>query len=281
MRDEHSGATQQDSRPRAGQRRRALGRRSLAVGAADADPRRRPAGQGQSHRRGTPVSARSLLHLPKQRSARVFRHAVRTRLHPDRHDRSGLYRRPRRGAARRRRKSSISATPRAAISATPVTTDQVIWSYSGVRPLYDDGASEAQEATRDYVLKLDATDGAPALLSIFGGKITTYRRLAESALAMLARYLPPAPQAAGWTARGRLPGGDFPVDGFEDAGGRHGRAISFSRAGRRFAGSSAPTARASEAVLGRGENAIGSRSDFRRRADRGRGPLSRPRTNGR
>ena len=78
---------------------------------------------------------------------------------------------------------------------TPVTADQVVWSYSGVRPLYDDGASEAQEATRDYVLKLDAAGLAPALLSIFGGKITTYRRLAEAALAILAR--PPARRRGG------------------------------------------------------------------------------------
>jgi glycerol-3-phosphate dehydrogenase len=99
---------------------------------------------------------------------------------------------------------------------TPVTTDMVKWSYSGVRPLYDDGASEAQAATRDYVLKLDASDGDPPLVTIFGGKITTHRRLAESALAMIARYLPAPRRAAGWTAREPLPGGEFPVDGFED-----------------------------------------------------------------
>ncbi len=98
---------------------------------------------------------------------------------------------------------------------TPVTADQVLWSYSGVRPLYDDGASEAQEATRDYVLKLDASDGSPALLSIFGGKITTYRRLAEAALAILSRHLPPARRSAGWTGQDPLPGGDFPTGGFE------------------------------------------------------------------
>ena len=91
----------------------------------------------------------------------------------------------------------------------------MVWSYSGVRPLYDDGASEAQEATRDYVLKLDASEDSPALLSIFGGKITTYRRLAEAALAILSPRLPPARKAAGWTAQDALPGGDFPTDGFE------------------------------------------------------------------
>ena len=65
----------------------------------------------------------------------------------------------------------------------------MVWTYSGVRPLYDDGASEAKAATRDYVLELDAPGGAP-LLSIFGGKITTYRRLAEEALERLAPLSP-------------------------------------------------------------------------------------------
>jgi glycerol-3-phosphate dehydrogenase len=97
----------------------------------------------------------------------------------------------------------------------PVTADQVLWSYSGVRPLYDDGASEAQEATRDYVLKLDSSHESPALLSIFGGKITTYRRLAEGALAILSRRLSPARKPAGWTGEEPLPGGDFSTDGFE------------------------------------------------------------------
>jgi glycerol-3-phosphate dehydrogenase len=98
----------------------------------------------------------------------------------------------------------------------PVTPDMVVWSYSGVRPLFDDGSSAPQEATRDYVLKLDAPPGDPALLSVFGGKITTYRRLAEAALALLQPHLPPpSGHAPGWTGRSALPGGDFPVDGFE------------------------------------------------------------------
>ncbi len=116
---------------------------------------------------------------------------------------------------RLRRKSNISATPRAATFGLPITAGQVLWSYSGVRPLYDDGASEAQEATRDYVLKLDASEDSPALLSVFGGKITTYRRLAEAALGILAPRLPPARRSAGWTGQEALPGGDFPTDGFE------------------------------------------------------------------
>ena len=94
----------------------------------------------------------------------------------------------------------------------PVTRDDIVWTYSGVRPLYDDGASSATAATRDYVLTLSEEDGAP-LLSVFGGKITTYRRLAESALAKLAPRL--GNQAPAWTAGVALPGGDFPVDGFE------------------------------------------------------------------
>ncbi|WP_239451571.1 glycerol-3-phosphate dehydrogenase [Elioraea rosea] len=92
----------------------------------------------------------------------------------------------------------------------PVTPSDVVWAYAGVRPLYDDGASKAQEATRDYVLELDAPAGGPPLLSVFGGKITTFRRLAESALLRLAPHL----QMRGpWTANASLPGGDFPHDG--------------------------------------------------------------------
>ncbi len=96
----------------------------------------------------------------------------------------------------------------------PVTRAGVVWTYSGVRPLYDDGASKAQEATRDYVLTLDAPEAEAPLLSVFGGKITTYRRLAEAAIARLAPHAPWAKRPA-WTSDGTLPGGDFPVTGFE------------------------------------------------------------------
>jgi glycerol-3-phosphate dehydrogenase len=91
----------------------------------------------------------------------------------------------------------------------PVHRDSIVWTYSGVRPLYDDGASTAQEATRDYVLDLDAPQGQAPLLSVFGGKITTYRRLAEAALARLAPHLP---MGRPWTATAHLPGGDLAVD---------------------------------------------------------------------
>ncbi len=88
----------------------------------------------------------------------------------------------------------------------------IVWTYSGVRPLYDDGASKAQEATRDYVLKLEGGPGEPVVLNIFGGKITTFRRLAESALEKIAEVL--GPKGAKWTKTATLPGGDFPVSGF-------------------------------------------------------------------
>jgi glycerol-3-phosphate dehydrogenase len=94
--------------------------------------------------------------------------------------------------------------------AKAVTPEDVVWTYSGVRPLYDDGASEAKAATRDYVFELDTPGGAP-LLSIFGGKITTHRRLAEEALERLAPYLQDTKACEGWTATSPLPGGDFDV----------------------------------------------------------------------
>ena len=98
----------------------------------------------------------------------------------------------------------------------PVTPDMVVWTYSGVRPLHDDGSGAAQAATRDYVLSVDAPDGAAPLMSIFGGKITTFRKLADAALKQLAAHLPkPDGRAAGWTGREALPGGDFPMQDFD------------------------------------------------------------------
>ncbi|BCA61611.1 hypothetical protein HMP09_0845 [Sphingomonas sp. HMP9] len=86
----------------------------------------------------------------------------------------------------------------------------VVMSYSGVRPLFDDGNANASKVTRDYVLKLGTAD-APQLLSAFGGKITTYRRLSEHALQELAPFLPPMAEA--WTHDAPLPGGDLPPGG--------------------------------------------------------------------
>jgi glycerol-3-phosphate dehydrogenase len=94
-----------------------------------------------------------------------------------------------------------------------VTPDDVVWAYSGVRPLYDDGVSKAQEATRDYVIKVDGECRNGALINIFGGKITTYRRLAESVLEKIEEAL--GVRRSAWTAGATLPGGDFPVSGLE------------------------------------------------------------------
>jgi glycerol-3-phosphate dehydrogenase len=91
-----------------------------------------------------------------------------------------------------------------------VTKDDIVWAYSGVRPLYNDGATSATAATRDYVLKLDQSTGAP-ILNVFGGKITTYRKLAESALEEIAPFF--SSIGSQWTSGEALPGGDFPVDG--------------------------------------------------------------------
>ncbi|HET8612741.1 MAG TPA: glycerol-3-phosphate dehydrogenase [Sphingomonas sp.] len=90
--------------------------------------------------------------------------------------------------------------------AESVQPEDVVHSYSGVRPLYDDGEVSASAVTRDYVLKLGEAE-APQILSCFGGKITTYRRLAEHALAKLAPFLPAMGEP--WTADAPLPGGDI------------------------------------------------------------------------
>lgn len=95
----------------------------------------------------------------------------------------------------------------------PITPPEIVSAYSAVRPLYDDGASKAQEATRDYVLKLDETNGM-ALLNIFGGKLTTYRRLAEHALEIIGDTI--GKKGKAWTAGSHLPGGSFPATGYDD-----------------------------------------------------------------
>jgi glycerol-3-phosphate dehydrogenase len=91
--------------------------------------------------------------------------------------------------------------------------EQVLWSYAGVRPLYDDAASDVSAVTRDYVFELDQPGGEAPLLSVFGGKITTYRKLAEHALDKLKPVLGIAGNA--WTEKAALPGGDVPDADFD------------------------------------------------------------------
>lgn len=87
-----------------------------------------------------------------------------------------------------------------------ITPGDVIWAYAGVRALFDDGAARADDVTRDYVLSVDQSDGGAPLLNVYGGKITTYRRLAEAALDKLGHFFAAKPN---WTARTPLPGGEF------------------------------------------------------------------------
>jgi glycerol-3-phosphate dehydrogenase len=98
-----------------------------------------------------------------------------------------------------------------------VMPQDVVWSYAGVRPLYDDGSINASVVTRDYVFDLDAPGGTAPVLSVFGGKITTFRRLAEHAMDEIMRFFPK--MRGTWTANASLPGGDIAggdIDGFTD-----------------------------------------------------------------
>jgi glycerol-3-phosphate dehydrogenase len=89
----------------------------------------------------------------------------------------------------------------------PARPEDVVWKYAGVRPLYDDGSDDPSAVTRDYTLRVDDDAGQAPVLSVFGGKITTYRRLAEHAMEKLAPYFPGLKPA--WTHRTPLSGSDF------------------------------------------------------------------------
>ena len=88
-----------------------------------------------------------------------------------------------------------------------LTPADMVWSYSGVRPLMDDEGGSAQKASRDYTFEVDAPAGSAPLLSVFGGKITTYRKLAEAATNAICAHFPQAGKA--WTKSATMPGGDF------------------------------------------------------------------------
>jgi glycerol-3-phosphate dehydrogenase len=92
-----------------------------------------------------------------------------------------------------------------------VTPDELVWSFAGVRALYDDGSKLPEDVTRDYELLLDERYGEAPLLTIYGGKITTHRKLAEAAMDKLGIFFKSLPS---WTAESRLPGGEFPHDAF-------------------------------------------------------------------
>jgi glycerol-3-phosphate dehydrogenase len=92
-----------------------------------------------------------------------------------------------------------------------ITPDEVVWSFAGVRPLIDDGSKQPEDVTRDYDLVLDKPYGKAPLLTIYGGKITTHRRLAEAAMDKIGTYFSALPA---WTANSHLSGGNFPADRF-------------------------------------------------------------------
>lgn len=117
---------------------------------------------------------------------------------------------------------------------TPVFPADVVWSFAGVRPLYGEEADKPQDTPRDYVLELDRVAGEAPLLTIYGGKITTYRRLAEEAFGKLEPIFGARPD---WTKGVALPGGDFDVDGIERliAGLRHSHPFLSDRHTRRLA----------------------------------------------
>ena len=97
--------------------------------------------------------------------------------------------------------------------ARPVRVEDIVWTYAGVRPLHDnDDAANASQVTRDYILDLQAGEGQTPLLSIYGGKITTYRRLAEHAMEKLGPWM--AGARGPWTGGSPLPGGDMPQGDF-------------------------------------------------------------------
>lgn len=95
---------------------------------------------------------------------------------------------------------------------TAIGAADVVWTFAGVRSLYDDGARKSQDIGRDYALILDERTGEAPVLTVYGGKITTYRRLAEDALARLSHFFP---HTRPWTAQSSLPGGDFIYDGVD------------------------------------------------------------------
>jgi glycerol-3-phosphate dehydrogenase len=90
-----------------------------------------------------------------------------------------------------------------------IGASDVVWAYAGVRALYDDGARHTKDVGRDYVLALDNRSGEAPLLTVYGGKLTTFRSLAEDAMAKLARFFP---RSRPWSAATPLPGGDFACD---------------------------------------------------------------------
>ena len=97
--------------------------------------------------------------------------------------------------------------------AAPIGPADVIWSFAGVRPLYNDKADDPSAISREYVLELHGARGEPPMISLIGGKITAYRQVAERALEELKPWFPAMGRT--WTERAPLPGGDVPDGDFD------------------------------------------------------------------
>ena len=248
MRDERDGGETRGSRARSGQRRRTLGRRGAGLGAAC-----QPAGGVRLVKGSHIVVAR----LYDHDRCYIFQNADRRIFFAIPYERDftligttdiDYHGDPADPAASRDEIDYLLRGGERVFPRARHARDAVVWTYSGVRPLYDDGASSAQAATRDYVLKLDAPAGEPALLSVFGGKITTYRRLAEAGARDAGDRLPRRPAGAG-------PDGALAGRGLRrsTASSRISRRLAgrypVPRRGRICDGSSAPTARRVEEML--------------------------------
>ena len=203
---------QDDPGARARQCRRALGRARCSV----AGLRRQRAGQGApgaglAHRGAQALRPRPRLHLPERRRPHHLRHSLRGRLHADRHHRPRLRRRSRPRWTRRAEEIDYLCAAASEYLAKPVLPADVVWTYSGVRPLYDDGASEAKAATRDYVLELDDAGRRAAAVDLWrqDHDLSPPRRGGAGAARALSAQRQGAAKAGPATAP--LPGGDMDV----------------------------------------------------------------------
>ena len=220
-----------------------LGRRGHPVGAMGAQrgpPH--PPRPGLAHRHAQALRPRPGLHLPERRQPHHLRHPLRGRLHPGRHHRPGLTRASPAQRRSPRARSTISSRPPASISRTPLTRADIVWTYSGVRPLYDDGASKAQEATRDYVLKVegDTAAASPPCSTPSAARSPPTASSAEEVLERIGERIGAAARPG--RARQPLPGGDFPIDGVAALEAQVAAAAPEARSRARSAGSCAPTA---------------------------------------
>ena len=238
-------------------------------------PQRRaqcPPGAGQPHRRAASSTTRARLFLPERRRPHHLRHSLRGRLHADRHHRPATMPATRARCESPRRRSTICAPRRASISRSRSRRADIVWTYSGVRPLYDDGASKAQEATRDYVLKAERRQAAPPASTSSAARSPPIAGCAESVLEKIASIA--GARGTSWTAKAPLPGGDFPVEGFDVLLADAAQDLPFLDARACMPAGPAVRHQGSTSCSAARKFARCPRPQFRRRSLRGRGRLS-------